>query len=86
MNPSVFNNSKLDTTIVYNKYVDALSNMGDKISNTYKFGITNKVDTLDFIKIKNLLLFIKTIDGNNYDNCVNDGKSDILNKFNDVIS
>lgn len=85
MNPAVFNNIELTSNNVYKKYTDSLSNMGDKIVNTQKFGIANKVNKLEFIRIKNLLPFIKTTDNLNFNNCINNYKAEMLNKFNDVV-
>lgn len=86
MNPSVFNNIELTSKEVYKKYTDSLSNMGDKISNTHKYGVANKLNKLEFIRIKNLLPFVKTADNLNFNNCINNYKAEVLNRFKGVLS
>lgn len=86
MNPSVFNNAVRTSDDVYKKYIDALILEGNKISNAQKFGVSTKTDRAKFIRIKNLLPYIKTIDNKNFNNCINNYTAEVLNKFDSVIS
>jgi hypothetical protein len=82
MQPSVFNNSFLTKKDIKLKYTNKLISMGDKISNSQKFGVNNTVDKVSFIKIKNLLPFVDELDNINYNNCINNYAAKIINKFN----
>jgi hypothetical protein len=85
MNLTAFDNSKYTNEIVYKKYIDLLSNMGDKINNSYKFGINNKIDKIQFLKIKNLLPYIKDVISESAEICVKQNNSITLNDYYNAI-
>lgn len=82
----MFQNALISKDYIINEvaslYKERLNSLGDKVYNSYVFGIDQKKDNLDFIKIKNLLPVINIIDSTviltKY-NCNN--VTNFLNKF-----
>jgi hypothetical protein len=81
MPTSVFNNTFYTKQDIVKKYTDTLISMGDKISNSQKFGTVNNVDKLKFIRTKRLLPFVSDLNSINYSNCINNEYVKIVNKF-----
>jgi len=86
MSQTAFDNIKYTKEIVYKKYISSLSNMGDKIMNAQKFGINKKVDKIEFLKIKNLLPYIKDVANEKANICIKAENTISLNDYYNAIS
>lgn len=59
MYQNVLANLELTSSSVENSYIKKLINIGDNIMVRHRFGIKSKIDRLAFIKIKNLLPYLR---------------------------